>query len=116
MFQTYADWYGQPSSTTKPDEGLFGLGKEFLGQEKNELAVTAFNKVLVINPDYAEAYYELGVNDFYNGGKTKAKDLLTKYIGIGKDQRHIDDAKAILAVMKVAPAKAGPKKPTKKRG
>lgn len=116
MFQTYTDWYSLPSSPTKPDEGLFKLGKDFLGQDKNDLAMSAFNRVLSLNPNHAEVHYELGVNHFYSGDKTKAKEFLTKYLSIGKDQRHIEDAKAILAVMKVAPAKVGPKKPSKKRG
>jgi len=106
--QVYAEMYKQTS--TPVDEGLFNIGKEFLGQEKNELAAAAFNKVLEVNPQHAEAYYELGVYYFYDkDDKPRAKGLLTKYLSLGKDQKHLDDAKAYLGVIEAA------KKPTKKR-
>lgn len=109
--QVYADMYKQTS--TPVDEGLFSLGKEFLAQEKNELAATAFQKALEANPQHAEAYYELGVYYFYDkDDKPRAKELLTKYLSLGQDQKHLDDAKAYLGVIQ---AQAKPARPTRKK-
>lgn len=111
--QVYADMYKHTS--TPVDQGLFNLAKEYVSQEKNELAAMTFNKVLEVNPQFAEAYYELGVYYFYDkNDKPHAKELLTKYSSLGKDQKHLDDAKAYLGVIDAA-RKPVAKKPAAKK-
>lgn len=106
--QVYTDMYHQTS--TPVDEGLFSLGKEFLAKEKNAWAAATFTKVLEANPQYAEAYYELGVYYFYDkNDKARAEEMLTKYMSLGKDQKHLDDAKAYLGVIEAA------KKPARRK-
>lgn len=81
------------------DEKLFELGKKYLADNNSELGVPLLEYVQRINPTHAESCYELGVYYYYAGDKAKAKPLLTKYVEIGKDQKHLEDVKALLAVI-----------------
>lgn len=83
----------------RADEKLFELGKKYLADNNSELAIPLLEHVQRINPNHAESYYELGVYYYYAGDKAKAKPLLSKYVEIGKDQKHLEDVKALLAVI-----------------
>ncbi len=79
---------------------LAKLGATFSRQGKNEANALVFEKILEVDPNHAEAYYELGIYHFYDTEqRAKAKQLLEKYVQIGTDQSHLDNAKAVLAVM-----------------
>jgi tetratricopeptide (TPR) repeat protein len=93
------------------DEKLFDLGKRLLG-DTNSDGTIVLQRVLEVNPNHAEAYYELGIYTFYNVDKEKSKPMLTKYVEVGKDQKHLEDVKALLAVLN-PPAKPGAKPPVK---
>ena len=59
-----------------------------------------FEKIIEIDPEYAEAYYELGVIYFYEvNDKVKAKVLLEKYIELGKNNDHLNSAKDFIILM-----------------
>lgn len=81
------------------DERLFELGQRLIQENKLDMAAQVFERVLELNPNHAESYYELGVYNFYNADKGRARALLTKYVELGKDPKHLEDAKNILAVM-----------------
>lgn len=82
------------------DQGLFEMGQDLVRRGKQAQARLAFEKVLEANPSYAEAYYQLGMDAFYEAGdKVKAKEMLEKYIAIGKDENNINNAKNVLIVM-----------------
>jgi len=66
-----------------------------------ELAELILEKLLRMNPQNADAYYDLG-RLYYIDGKSKdarTKELLTKYLEIGKDPVKIEDAKGLLVVV-----------------
>jgi len=105
VYEAFSQQSGQPV-----EEQLFELGKSLL-TNSNPDGVPILQRVLEMNPNHAESYYELGVYTFYSVDKQKAKPLLIKYTEIGKDQKHIEDAKALLAVLsQPAPAPPQPKR------
>jgi tetratricopeptide (TPR) repeat protein len=80
---------------------VFQLGEEWSKKdETSDLAVMAFEKVLKDDPQNAEAYYELGMVYWVAKHDTKlATENLLKYLPIGKDPGHLENAKATLAVI-----------------
>ncbi len=95
--RAYTEAYAQLGEPV--DERLFELGQLLIQENKLDMAAQVFERVLELNPNHAESYYELGVYNFYNADKGRARTLLTKYIEIGKDPKHLEDAKNILTVM-----------------
>lgn len=76
------------------------LGQTFSRQGKNDAAALVYEKLSEIDPDYSEAYYQLGMYHFYDTEqRDKAKQLLEKFVSMGGAESHIDNAKAVLAVM-----------------
>lgn len=93
--------YSQSKDSSVPaDQALVNLAKQMSQQGNNEVAELAYQKALEANPQNAEACYELGMSYFYSKKNTdKAKELLTKYLEIGKDQGKIDNVKNVLIVI-----------------
>ncbi len=101
---------------TKPlDEMFYQMGAAYVKKNKKKLAQPLFEEALKINPQHAEAHYELGMIYFYEAEHKdvpRAKEMLSKYVELGKDQGRLDNAKAVLIVIeKTTPAaKPAPKK------
>ena len=95
----YAD--PRATGTTPPDQALFTLGMSLSKTGNSEVAELAFQRALKFNPDHAEAGYELGMS-LYSSGKndTLAKEVLNKYLAVGKDAGHLENVKAVLVVIK----------------
>jgi len=82
------------------DQGLFDFGQEFVRKGKQAQARMVFEKVLQVNPNFAEAYYQLGMDYFYElNDKARAKEMLEKYLELGKDENNLNNAKNVLVVM-----------------
>lgn len=80
--------------------GLYKLGEQFVKKGQQDAASAAFEKVLELDPNYAEAYYQLGMYYFYEKqDKVKAKAMLEKYLTMGKNEDNINNAKNVLVVM-----------------
>jgi tetratricopeptide (TPR) repeat protein len=95
----YAEQGG--GSSESPDQAVFALAQKLSTQGNSEVAQVAFEKVLTINPQHAEAHYELGMGLYYAKKNDKrSSDLLTKYLEIGKQKDHLDNAKTVLIVLK----------------
>jgi tetratricopeptide (TPR) repeat protein len=103
---------------TEPlDQALFNAAQAYMKKNKKPQATALFKETLKVNPEHAEAQYELGMIYFYDlKDPERAKAALTKYSEIGKDENHLEAAKAVLIVIEKtakpapAPAKATPKK------
>jgi Flp pilus assembly protein TadD len=95
----YADMRASGSAT--PDQMLFSLGQTLSNQGNSDVAELAFEKAIKVNPQHAESYYELGMLLYYSKKNDKrAKELLAKYLELGKAKDHIDNATAVLVVIK----------------
>ncbi len=84
------------------DEGLFTMGEDFVRRGRQSEARMAFEKVLEINPDHAEAHYQLGMHYYYEAGDTdRAKAMLERYLEIGENEANRDNANNVLVVMRL---------------
>lgn len=94
----YIAWF---QAESKPvDEGLLELGKTLISQGKKETAGEIFRRILQINSQFAEAYYELGMYTFYEEkDRDRARELLKKYVELGNQEDHIGNAQSVLAVI-----------------
>ncbi len=81
-------------------QALADLGQTFSRQGKNQASALVFQKLLEVDPNFVEAYYELGMYHFYDLEQPdKAKELLEKYVKTGADPDHVSNAKNVLAVI-----------------
>ena len=97
--EIYADLFAKRSEPVA--EGLFAKGQEFGRKAKPEMAQAAYEKVLEVDPEYAEAVYELGMVYFYDvKDNARSREMLTRYLAMGKDAAHVSNAESVLAVMK----------------
>jgi tetratricopeptide (TPR) repeat protein len=83
-----------------PEQVLQDLVKTWKDKEPN-FAMAALEKIIQMNPDNADAYFDLG-QLCYMDGKSKdarTKELLTKYLEIGKDPTKIGQAKDMMVIV-----------------
>ncbi len=95
--------YSDPRTTgsTPPDQALFTLGQALSNQGNSEVAELAFEKALKLNPQNVDAIYELGMLFYYSKkNDARAKELLSKYVELGKDKAKLDNASTVLVVIK----------------
>jgi len=86
------------------DDVLLDLGKKASNradEQSAEIAELSFEKALSINPENADALYELG-KTFYISKKDdkRAIELLEKYTKIGKNQANVSSATDMVTVIK----------------
>lgn len=66
----------------------FNLGMQEAGLGNNNEAMSAYNKVIELKPDFAPVYMFIGILEFQKGNYSKAKEYYTKAIDI--DSNMID--------------------------
>ncbi|HSR50644.1 MAG TPA: tetratricopeptide repeat protein [Acidobacteriota bacterium] len=94
----YAEVFEGKSEDPAPK--FFDMAQSFSRKGQAGLAAQLFQRVLEIDPDFPEAYFELGVHYFYETQeKDKAKEMFERYLEIGESQENKDNARAILAVI-----------------
>jgi tetratricopeptide (TPR) repeat protein len=93
--------YADQGASGQADQALFNLGMSLSKQGNTEVAELAFEKAIKANPANAEAYYELGMMLYYDK-KTDAhaKELLEKYLQLGKNADHVSNTNNVLVVLK----------------
>jgi superkiller protein 3 len=82
-------------------DSLYEMAQGFNRKGKQSEALQIYEFILKIEPSFPEVYYELGMEYFYGASpdKVKAKEMLEKYLEIGKDDAHKSNASNVLAVM-----------------
>jgi tetratricopeptide (TPR) repeat protein len=94
----YAD--PRTSGSEPVDQTLFNLAMNMSKQGNSEMAQLALERTIQANPNHAEAHYELGTLYFYDKKDNKrAQEMLKKYMELGKDKGHLDNANALLVVI-----------------
>jgi len=102
-FEEALNVYSDPraSGTAPADQGLYDLGVKLSSTGNAEVAELAFERALKANPNHAEACYELGMLLYYSKKDDKrAQELLSKYLQIGQSKDKINNATAVLVVIK----------------
>lgn len=93
--------YAGQGAGGQADQTLFNLGMSLSKQGNTEVSELAFEKAIAANASNAEAYYELGMMLYYDKKKdAHAKELLEKYVQIGKNADHISNTNNVLVVLK----------------
>jgi tetratricopeptide (TPR) repeat protein len=94
----YAD--PRAAGSDPADKVMFNMGMAQNKAGNAEVAMLAFERALKINPQNAEAYYEFGALLFYEKKDYKrAQEMLNKYVELGKDEGHLNNAKSLLVVI-----------------
>jgi tetratricopeptide (TPR) repeat protein len=88
------------AGSKSPQEVLIEVAEAYKSKEPG-LAETALERVIKINPENADAYYILGELSYIDGKDKDArtKELLTKFLEIGKDPAKLENAKNMLVVV-----------------
>ena len=90
-----------PKAEGSPEQALMDLAKTWKNNEPN-FAIAALEKIIKLNHANADAYFELGQQYYMDEKKSKdsrAKELLNKYLEIGKDADKIQLAKDMLVIV-----------------
>jgi tetratricopeptide (TPR) repeat protein len=80
---------------------LFKLAQNWgKSDETTDLALLAFEHILKTDPQNAEAYFEMGTLYYFNKkDNVRAKEMLTKYLEVGKDEKILEQSRNIIAVI-----------------
>jgi tetratricopeptide (TPR) repeat protein len=89
-----------PKAEASSQQTLVDLAKTWKNKEPN-FAIAALEKVIKINPANADAYFDLGQLCYIEGKSkdSRTKELLSKYLEIGKDADKIQGAKDLLVIV-----------------
>jgi tetratricopeptide (TPR) repeat protein len=85
----------------KAGKSAFDLGMGWANKtETADLAIVAFERVIKTEPEKTEAVFQLGtVYYFSKKDNAKAKEYLSKYLQAGKDEKLLENARNIIAVI-----------------
>ena len=88
------------AGSQSPEQALMALAKTWKNKEPN-FAAAALEKVIKINTENAEAYYDLAQLSYIEGKSkdSRTKELLARYLEIGKDPEKIQGAKDLLVIV-----------------
>lgn len=79
---------------------LFQQGQQLSKKGKQLLAQRFYEKAVELDPQMAQAYYELGMIYFYDRKEPeKAEKMLKKFTEIGTDENQLSNAKGVLTVI-----------------
>ena len=85
----------------KAGKSVFSLGKDWANKaETADLAIVAFERVIRTEPENTEALFQLGTVYYFNKkDNVKTKEYLSKYQQVGKDEKLLETARNIIAVI-----------------
>jgi tetratricopeptide (TPR) repeat protein len=88
------------SASQSPEQTLLELAKTWKNKEPN-FSAAALEKVIKLNPSNADAFYDLAQLSYIEGKSKDArtKELVGKYLEIGKDADKIQGAKDMLVII-----------------
>ena len=82
-----------------PDQSLFKKAQESVGKGNKQFAAVIYETIIQANPDFAEAYFQLGMQRYFDNQYEEAKKLLGQYQEIGKDPSNLANVEAVLVVI-----------------
>ncbi len=84
-------------------QNFYNIGATMVNNGQTEAAIESFRQAISVDPNFSEAYYQLGM--CLSGTPDTMSDAieaLKKYIEIGSNPDHIDVAKQIIAALEAA--------------
>ena len=82
-----------------PDPSLFKQAEESVRKGNKQFSMVIYENIIQANPDFAEAYFQLGMQRYFDNLYEEAKKLLGQYQKIGKDKDNLANVKAVLVVI-----------------
>ena len=95
--ETFRSFYER--SGEDPDESLFKLAAESVRMGNKQWSTVIYENILVANPDFAEAYFQLGMQRYFETQYDEAKRLLGHYQEIGSDPSNLQNVEAVMVVI-----------------
>jgi tetratricopeptide (TPR) repeat protein len=80
------------------EQVMLSLAQKVKGSNP-QIAIAAMERALKANPENADTYFELGQQYYFDKVDARSKELLTKYLEIGKDANKIQQAKDLLIMI-----------------
>ncbi len=84
------------------DESLIEKARESVSKGNKALAILIYESIIRDSPDFAEAYFQLGMQRYFDNQFEEARKLLLHYQKIGQDPSNLQNVEATLVVMKRA--------------
>ena len=78
---------------------LYNYGASLVNQENIDEAKTVFDKVILLDPYYADAYYQVGIIYLGLNDNAKAKEYLEKFVEMAPGNSNAPTAKQILKAL-----------------
>jgi tetratricopeptide (TPR) repeat protein len=75
---------------------FYNLGATLINSGKTAEAAAAFQSAIDADPNYAEAYYQLGIVNIGLNKQAESLELMKKYLTIGKSPENLATAKALI--------------------
>ena len=86
-------------SGENPDQNLVKKAKESVRKGNKALAILIYESIIRVSPDFPEAYFQLGMQRYFDNQYEEAKKLLRQYQKIGQDPGNLQNVEATLVVM-----------------
>ena len=86
-------------SGENPDESLVKKAKESVRKGNKALAILIYESIIRASPDFAEAYFQLGMQRYFDNQYEEAKKLLRQHQKIGQDPGNLQNVEATLVVI-----------------
>ena len=82
-----------------PDESLFKQAAESVRKGNKQFSMVIYENIVAANPDFAEAYYQLGMQRYFDNRYDEAKQLLGHYQEIGTNPSSLQNVEAVMVVI-----------------
>jgi tetratricopeptide (TPR) repeat protein len=100
-FPKAAEWYKKAYELGVTDaNAIFNYGVSLINQGKNNEAREVLEKLLALNPDYADGYYQLGIVYLGMNDMAKSKEFLNKFLQLDPQNQNASLAQKILETLK----------------
>ena len=95
--ETFRSFYQR--SGEDPDQSLFKQAEESVRKGNKQFSMVIYENIIRANPDFPEAYFQLGMQRYFDNQYEEAKKLLGQYQEIGKDEANLANVEAVLVVI-----------------
>ena len=82
-----------------PDESLFKQAAESVRKGNKQLSTVIYENIVEVNPDFPEAYFQLGMQRYFDNRYDEARELLGHYQEIGSNASNLQNVEAVMVVI-----------------
>ena len=82
-----------------PDQSLFKHAAESVRKGNKQFSTAIYENIVEANPDFSEAYFQLGMQRYFDNQYDEAKQLLGHYQEIGTNASNLQNVEAVMVVI-----------------